>query len=271
MPVKQTPVQAEIVDVTPKLASRWLDANHGNRNVRQRIVTAYARDMTAGRWKLSGEGVKFSATDRLVDGQHRLHAVVQSGITVPMLVVRGLDDEVQDVLDSGAGRTAGDALRMRAEPHYSLLAAGARIALQFQDGRLDQGGACKYTHSELMDWIDKHPEMRTAVEATSRLAKQVALPPSVLTLSIWRLSQVDSEACMEFFQRLAFKTHLEPGSPVLALLYRLTDIERTARRTNRSTYVSLVFRAWNYYRQGKSVGSIQITSKGQEIETPQPR
>lgn len=271
MPVKQLPVQAEIVDVTTKLASWWLDSNHGNRNVRQRIVTAYARDMTAGRWKLSGEGIKFSTSDRLVDGQHRLHVVVQSGVTVPMLVVRGLEDEVQAVLDSGAARTAGDALRMRAETNYSALAAGARIALQFQDGRLDQGGGYKYTHSELMDWIERNPDMRTAVEVSTRLVKQIALPPSVLTLCVWRLSHVDVEACVNFFQRLAFKTHLEPGDAVLALLNRLTEIERTARRTNRSTYISLVFRAWNYHRQGKSVASIQITSRGQEIEIPQPR
>lgn len=271
MPVKQTLVQAEVIAVTPKMASRWLDANHGNRRVRDRLVTAYARDMTAGRWQLSGEGVKFSKTDRLIDGQHRLHAVVRAGVTVPMIVVRGLEDEVQSVLDSGAGRTAGDALRMQDEQNYSALAAGARIAMMFEDGRLDQGGGFKITHSELIEWLEKNPEMRPAVESSVMLAKLIEMPPSVLALCFWRLTPIDPQGCTTFFHRLAYKTHLEPGDAVLALLNRLTEIARSGRKTNRSTYVSLTFRAWNYWRHGKSVASLPIMSRGQEIEIPQPR
>lgn len=271
MPVKQVPVQVEIVDITPKLASRWLDANLGNRNIRQRTVTAYARDMASGRWQLSGEGVKFSTSDRLIDGQHRLHAVVQAGVTVPMVVVRGLDDEVQTVLDSGSARTAGDALRMRSETHYSALAAAARIVMQFQDGRLDQGGAHKYTHSEIIEWLDRNPEMRLAVEASAGITKLIDMPMSVLSLCVWQLNQIDAQECAKFFSRLAHKTHLEPGDAVLALLNRLTEIARSGRKTDRGTYISVTFRAWNYWRQGKKVTNLPINNRGQEIAIPEPR
>ena len=54
--MKTPTIEAGVQTVTPKMAIRWLEANQGNRNIRERVVTAYARDMLAGRWRLTGEG-----------------------------------------------------------------------------------------------------------------------------------------------------------------------------------------------------------------------
>src|SRR5690606_37222008 len=104
-------VDIEIVTVTPELASEWLTANKGNRTQRPKVIAAYSRDMTAGEWLFTGEAIKFDWNDRLIDGQHRLEAVLLAGASVRMLVIRYLDPRVQYVLDTAAKRTAGDALR----------------------------------------------------------------------------------------------------------------------------------------------------------------
>jgi hypothetical protein len=89
---KSTPDQptVEIVEVSPELAESWLSKNPNNRNLRRSVVDGYARDMSAERWALNGETVKFAADGHLFDGQHRLNAIIVSGATVPMVVVRGL-------------------------------------------------------------------------------------------------------------------------------------------------------------------------------------
>ena len=76
----------ELVNVTPELAEFWLTQNSANRNVRREVWKAYARDMAAGAWKVTAETIKMSPAGRLLDGQHRLQAVVASGVTVPMFV-----------------------------------------------------------------------------------------------------------------------------------------------------------------------------------------
>ena len=269
--MKTHPIEAGIQTITPKLAIRWLEANHGNRNVRERVVTAYARDMQAGRWRLTGEAIKFSADDRLIDGQHRLRAVVQAGVNVDMMVVRGLENEVQEVLDSGAGRTAGDALRMRGETNYSNLAASVRAALMYQDGRLYHGGSHKYTHGEVIEFLEKNPEMRDAVEFAVGLRHQIDIPVSTLSVCIWRLSQVAPDDCTIFFTKLGKKTGFVEGDPILALDRRLAEVRRANRILDRTDYLSLVFRAWNAWRVRKSIQKLPIAVRGAQVDIPEPR
>jgi hypothetical protein len=102
-----------IETITPDTARCWLENhNHGNRPIKKGVVAKYADIMLAGKWLTSPEGIIFSSSNpvRLLQGQHRLMAIAQSGVTIPMLVVRGADESVFSVLDRGAMRSAADAL-----------------------------------------------------------------------------------------------------------------------------------------------------------------
>lgn len=76
-----------IVDVTPELATSWLEGNEFHRPVQDRSVEKYATEMTAGRWRLTHQGIAFDVDKKLIDGRHRLLAVIRSGKTIPMLVI----------------------------------------------------------------------------------------------------------------------------------------------------------------------------------------
>lgn len=94
--------------VTPAMAEHWLVANTDNRPIRRFTVLEYAGAMKRGEWKLSPQGVTFSASGRLLDGQHRLAAIVQAGVNVWLYVTRGAPDDVFSVLDQGARRSYAD-------------------------------------------------------------------------------------------------------------------------------------------------------------------
>ena len=104
--------EAMLVDITPALAAGLLEKNSKNRSVSDPRVEVYARDMQAGRWRINNQGLALGADGELYDGQHRLLAVMQSGCTVRMLVVRGLPSDARGTIDQGRTRTVGDALRM---------------------------------------------------------------------------------------------------------------------------------------------------------------
>lgn len=104
---------AKWVDITPAMARKWLDEyNIHNRPVYESTVESYARDMKYGRWRETNQGIGFDTEGRLTDGQQRLTAIVWSGVTVRMLVVRGLSPESQEVVDVGKPRGAGDILTL---------------------------------------------------------------------------------------------------------------------------------------------------------------
>ena len=85
-------MNAKLERITPETAASMLQLNTGNRPVVAKHVTAIAREITEGRWQINGDTVCFS-DDRLVDGQHRLMAIIKAGIPIQTFVVRGISSE----------------------------------------------------------------------------------------------------------------------------------------------------------------------------------
>ena len=96
----------KIINVTPEKAEEFLLHNTNNRHIRKEAVESYARDMAAGKWALTGQGISFDSKGMLRDGQHRLMAVVKSGCTIPMLICFDIDDTT--AIDCGVNRSLKD-------------------------------------------------------------------------------------------------------------------------------------------------------------------
>ncbi len=97
--------------ITPDMALSYLSCNQGNRPVRVNQVKSLADAIKRGEWRLTHQGIAFSSNGRLLDGQHRLSAIVEAGVPVRSLVSRGLDDETFMSIDIGNRRSHADVLR----------------------------------------------------------------------------------------------------------------------------------------------------------------
>lgn len=84
-------------DISPAIASEYLKRNDVNRKPSATQVVLLAEDMSSGNWKLTHQGILIGKGGIVVDGQHRLLAVVKSGVTVPMLV--SFDETLTGPLD----------------------------------------------------------------------------------------------------------------------------------------------------------------------------
>lgn len=99
----------EVVAVTPEMASEWIDGHVNYRNLRARRVKQYAGLMERGEWRLS-QPLIFDTTGKLVDGQHRLQALILTGKTIPFVVLRNLPCESIVCLDVNMARKPADVL-----------------------------------------------------------------------------------------------------------------------------------------------------------------
>lgn len=113
-------VRVQFMAVTPAVAAEWLKNNFRNRPVKEDVVAAYARDMVAGVFITTHQGVAFNDRDELIDGQHRLLAIVKSGVTVKLLVTFGLPSQIEgremttmDAVDRGRPRSVADQLKIQ--------------------------------------------------------------------------------------------------------------------------------------------------------------
>lgn len=99
------------ITITPELAREYLAKNiDKNRPIRKAVVHSYAEQMKRGEWKITPQGISFDQKGRLIDGQHRLMAIIESGAKVPMYVTTGVPVDRMMMIDCGAKRTAADIL-----------------------------------------------------------------------------------------------------------------------------------------------------------------
>ncbi len=88
----------EVIEVTPAQAEAWLkDRNTHNRAMNHAHVERIARDIAAGRFLLTHQGIAFSTEDVLLDGQNRLAAIVKAGVPVRLRVWFDMPPQTQAV------------------------------------------------------------------------------------------------------------------------------------------------------------------------------
>ncbi len=247
-----------IVNVTPRWAADLLDHNTHNRAIRWHYVHELAQLMAEGRWAVNGETIKIDTEGTVLDGQHRLHAVVISDTTIRTHFVTGLPSEVFDTIDVGRKRTAGDTLSVDNEKHSNGLAAG----LRYLDDILSDG-AIKHKRRRpfnVREVLARHPKMRDAVKFAATLKKRrVFTSPSLAAALYYILATIDGAAAVEFFTKLFTGANLDDRDPIFLLRERLL-----ARRTSHGGHdspikiVALVFRAWELWRMGRKVAHIQL-------------
>ncbi|MFJ2882393.1 hypothetical protein ACIQGT_14260 [Streptomyces sp. NPDC093108] len=265
-PIVPKPVipAVEVITVTPALAAEWLRHNTHNRNLRTRRVTDYARDMVAGRWHLNGEAIKFAGDHMnggvVLDGQHRLRAVIEAGADVMMVVVSGLPMETQETMDMGVKRTTADVLGLRGESNSPVLAAILRRVWLWDQADRKLARNQVPTTAECAQLLKERPEIYRSVEiATRTYATFRGIPKSICGTAHHLLSRIDTDEAMWFFARLGDGAELPVRHPVLTLRNRVMAERNERKNTPEHLHLAYIIRAWNAVRAGRDLATIQQT------------
>lgn len=152
-----------------KSAEEFLEKHEGpNRPKGASDIKRYAQLMANGEWALTHQGLALSTEDKLIDGQHRLEAVIYAhrtlgvDVRVKMPVVRGLAPSVFDILDQGRNRKAKDAFAIDGKQYPEVLEVAVRLHwIRCNAKRIK--GTGKLRISEMQDHLDYHPLIQTAV------------------------------------------------------------------------------------------------------------
>lgn len=94
--------------ITPERATELLKLNTRNRRIRTKHVLNMSRQMERGEWRVTHQPIAISSDGALLDGQHRLAAVVKCGLPVKMSVAYGVSPDIFGTIDVGAIRDTRD-------------------------------------------------------------------------------------------------------------------------------------------------------------------
>ena len=160
------------VTISPYIAAQMLMANKKNRNINRNYVASLARDMRAGNWQDNGDSIRFGKDGVLLDGQHRLTAIVQSQVSIECLVIKDIDNEAMQTIDSGRKRTYGDRLAINGIKNAGRYSATINMLSWLCGHRTGLGGQ-QLTNAELDQVRLAHPNLYVSIEKTHKVFPKV--------------------------------------------------------------------------------------------------
>jgi hypothetical protein len=179
--------------ITPAKAETLLAANTSNRPLSKSTVRAFAEAMRRGDWLVTHQGIAFDTTGVLVDGQHRLAAIIEADLPVEMTVFTEVEPNTFDVLDTGKRRNAADVLAIEGEKSTTMLAAMVRTVWLYRN-RPDaswSGGAAAVTNHQIVQTLEQNPKIREFVAVGERVATETGMIKSAAGAASYLVEQAN--------------------------------------------------------------------------------
>lgn len=240
--------------VTPEIATAWLAINIGNRRVRRSLVDYLAKQIVNGEWRDDHPqpGV-FSKSRRLIDGQHRLFAIVKTGIAVWMRFEFGADDQVREYLDTGINRTLEDRVMLIEDPGRNRTATQLVTAWH----ALTNNHANRPSPEQAKEIFENHKNAISWMCSVRRNEKAVSRIPVLLACT--EFYELDSDGASEFYPAIS----VVDGPIQQARVLRDYLLRNVCTSTSRASFFDVRGKcvcAMKAYREGREVKILRASS-----------
>jgi len=242
--------------ITPKKAREWLDAMGPNRNISKRTVSEYLDAIRNEEWCVDGNTIKFGINGVLIDGQHRLLAIEQSGVSVMSWVCRGLSVAAYDVLDQGKVRSTADGFRRENEPNATALASAVRWIHNYRDGVIQSSGRLRQVVANNLR--DAHPGIRESVSFCAISSQRRIVAIGVSACLHYLFSIVDKDMADEFWRGVLTGEGLKKTDPALTLRNKLINNKISKSTMSQGHQWVISIKAWNCMRSGLKCKSLRV-------------
>jgi hypothetical protein len=236
------PCTMTVETIGPDKAEEYLAENRGNRNIVQAHVAALARDIRNGQWMFNAQPICFSMSGRLLNGQHRLSAVLESGLPIEVLVMRGLPEAAFTTYDKQAKKAPALDEMFEDFGDKALISATAVLLWRREMRPADEPNA-RPTASEIRDVIRDHPDLIQLRGFARKLVRYGRA--SALAYAAYRIMRDNPRLGRVFLERLETAANLPAGHVILRLRDRLIDL----RKADQNAQIDEILAAWEKFQK----------------------
>lgn len=233
--------------IGPADAEEFLKRNFNNRPIKWKHVVFLRDQILAGRWVCTGDCIRFDVDGRLIDGQHRLHAIILAGVDVESFVAYDVPKDAFEVIDTNVVRTNADAMNIAGVENARRVVACLRTIDRYRKGRVHQPQE-KFSNRVIREMLEADPGVAESVKI-----RIDGMPESISSACHYLFSEKNADQADSFFQQLHSRANLPAGHPILLLS---TILVRNAGRRSKlpsADIMALTIKAWNTWRKRKTV------------------
>lgn len=256
--------------ITPEIAVEILKKNNINRRKKIRKVDQYTDDMKSGRCKTgTAESIKIASTGHLVDGQHRLMAVVKSGVAIEFLVAYEVDPKLMDVIDTGVVRTGADVFHIEGVKNSMMLPSIIRYYLVQKTG-YEKNNWEAYTNTILLNAYYERESFWQSV-AVKTLEWYVVFGKVMSKSEIGGFYalfyDIDLHDAKDFMEKLC-TGHNVKTMAITLLRNTITNDKLSVSRMPRPVKYALIIKAWNCFRKKEAITQLVYDPKNHVYPIP---
>jgi hypothetical protein len=261
--------------VTPKLAKELLLKNNANRKITDNRVNVYASDMRNGRWKENtAEFIKITDDGDILDGQHRLLAIIQADTCITLQIAYGVSKSVFDVLDTGKIRSSSDVFSIEKIENSTLISTIIKsyliISKSYKSDLNKSSVSYGLTNTIILEEYQKRPDFWQELGAFSQKCyKNFAhiLSPSFIGTLYCYFYDISPEDSRNFINQLCSGEGVT-NSSISVLRQALLKDKIAQRKMQPQDKLAIIIKTWNAVRLGKNY---RIMKFDRNIEnTPKP-
>lgn len=248
-PLPNAEHSGDVMIVTPEIAGNWLDtrAHPGiahNRKLSMRRAEMYAEEMRAGRWRVTHQGIAFDTEGKLIDGQHRLQAIRNAKMSVPIRVYVNEPRENFDVLDVGMARQAS---QLYMGGNASIITSAARFLVSGKIGTYQKGMSVAH----VLEVVEKWGELETWASDAHAANRRAYIPASPhLAVLAQAERSIYRDKIYDWLKALNSGHDIPPGDMRGHVRERFLHRDKVFNQNREATY-NTIAKAWNLYVVGE--------------------
>lgn len=248
--------------ITPDLAKELLTLNNSNRPIKPNIVKKYTKEMVDGSWLFVGDKIGISNEGKLLDGQHRLWAIVNSNTTQVFHIQSGLDPKTFDKMDIGKNRTGTNTLSMQGFTSASIVSAVVRYVSMFKAGLIEEyltnGNKISFSNADISDAslkLDKTLLQTSATTSAKYYFRSKFMESTTIGPLFYIFTEISPSATQSFFNMLSTGDGIssEVNSSIFVLRNILINATMSGNKMTVKHRWALILTAWNFYRKNRPI------------------
>jgi hypothetical protein len=250
-------------------AIRLMETNEDNRNLKRSVIEKINRDIINTRYYVNGETIVISNTMKLLNGQHRLTSVIETGISIETWVIIGVLDSYKTTFDQGTSKTVADYLKMEKVASSKDVSIIIKLILLYAPGAEVTNkdlASRRLSRQDSLEGYDQYKnEIHYALDTfgKNKFAKDNKALAAITAAHVIISREIPEKIVDTFFDTLAGRGGLiEPTDPILWLRGKLNEVVNPRVKIESSSEYKLNFilTTWNAYIRNKKVIKLRIGS-----------
>ena len=249
---------ARIETITPDKAKAYLANNNNNRSINKMNLAFLKSEILAGNYQMNGQTIVISTSGKLLDGQHRLTAVVETGLPIESIVVNNVDEDTFVTMDTGKPRGGSDALDIHGVQNAKHIASAIRKIVQrfsHSHAYLDRV-RYKISNPEFIKYYDRNAkELNNLYEMTHTWALQGNKVVSESdAMAFIFLLKTEGDEIYDFMEELLTGREINPHSNAAQVLrQKLIRNSFSGHRTLDTERRDLVIHSFRKYKNNHNI------------------